>query len=270
MGLDAMVLVFECWVLSQLFHSPLSPSPRGSLVPFHFLSLEWYHLHIWGYWYFSWKSWFHLMIHPARHFAWCILHIRWQYTGLSYSFPNFESVVPCLVLTITSWPACRFLRRQIRWYGIPISLRVFQLVVIHTVKSFRVVNEAEIDVFLKLPCFLHDPTNVDNHNRGSKQICLKGLGRPFLTVRFMGNTVESCCKPGSLACPCPVPESCSSGPTPADWICRQGLQTVQYSSVSKPNMTITYMDYPNVSEWPTQQKFIFSVLDDRSPRSKCW
>ena len=44
-------LFFECSVLSQLFHSPLSPSSRGSLVPFHFLPLEWYHLHIWGYWY---------------------------------------------------------------------------------------------------------------------------------------------------------------------------------------------------------------------------
>ena len=92
MGLDAMVLVFECWVLSQFFHSPLSPSPRGSLVPLHFLPLEWYHLHIWGYWYFSWQSWFHLTIPPAWHFAQCILHIRWQYTALSYSFPNFESV----------------------------------------------------------------------------------------------------------------------------------------------------------------------------------
>ena len=30
-------LFFECWVLSQLFHSPLSLSPRGSLFPFHFL-----------------------------------------------------------------------------------------------------------------------------------------------------------------------------------------------------------------------------------------
>ena len=29
-----------------------------------------------------------------------------------------ESVVPCLVLTIASWPAYRFLRRQIRWSGI--------------------------------------------------------------------------------------------------------------------------------------------------------
>ena len=59
----------ECWVLSWLFHSPLSPSSRGFLVPLHFLPLEWYSLHIWGCWYFSWKSWFQLMIHPAQYFA---------------------------------------------------------------------------------------------------------------------------------------------------------------------------------------------------------
>ena len=37
MGLDAMILVLSMWVLSHLFHSPLSPSSRGSLVPLHFL-----------------------------------------------------------------------------------------------------------------------------------------------------------------------------------------------------------------------------------------
>jgi len=46
---------FECWVLSQLFYSLLSPSSGGSLVPLHFLPLEWY-LHIWGCWYFSQQS----------------------------------------------------------------------------------------------------------------------------------------------------------------------------------------------------------------------
>ena len=35
MGADAMILVFECWVLSQLFHS-LSPLSRSSLVPLSF------------------------------------------------------------------------------------------------------------------------------------------------------------------------------------------------------------------------------------------
>ena len=75
MGPGAMIIVFECWVLSQLFHSPLSPSSRGSLVPLHFLPLEWYHLHIWDCWYFSWQSRFQLVIHPAWRFAWCTLHM---------------------------------------------------------------------------------------------------------------------------------------------------------------------------------------------------
>ena len=75
MGLDALILVFECWVLSQVFHSHLPPSSRGPLVPLCFLPLEWCHLHIWGCWYFSRQSWFQLVLHPAWHFAWFPLHI---------------------------------------------------------------------------------------------------------------------------------------------------------------------------------------------------
>ena len=37
-----------------------------------------------------------------------------------------QSIVPCLVLTAASWPACRFFRRQVRWSGIPISWGIFQ------------------------------------------------------------------------------------------------------------------------------------------------
>ena len=75
MELHAMILVF--WMLSfkPAFHSPLSPSSRGFLVPLHFLALDIPLLHIWGCWYFSQKSWFQLVIHPAWHFAWCTLHI---------------------------------------------------------------------------------------------------------------------------------------------------------------------------------------------------
>ena len=36
-----------------------------------------------------------------------------------------QSVVPCPVLTVASWPAYRFLKRQVRWSGIPISFRIF-------------------------------------------------------------------------------------------------------------------------------------------------
>ena len=35
-----------------------------------------------------------------------------------------QSIGPCPVLTVASWPAYRFLRRQVRWSGIPISLRI--------------------------------------------------------------------------------------------------------------------------------------------------
>jgi len=36
-----------------------------------------------------------------------------------------QSVVPCPVLTVASWPAYRFLKRQVRWSDIPISWRIF-------------------------------------------------------------------------------------------------------------------------------------------------
>ena len=69
---------------------------------------------------------------------------------------------PCPVLTVASWPVYKFLRRQVRWSGVPISLRVFQSVVIHTVKGFGRVNEAEVDVFLEFSYFFNYPMYVGN------------------------------------------------------------------------------------------------------------
>ena len=42
-----------------------------------------------------------------------------------------------------------------------------QFVVIHTVKGFIVVNEAEVDVFLEFPCFFYDLMDVGNLISGS-------------------------------------------------------------------------------------------------------
>ena len=42
-----------------------------------------------------------------------------------------------------------------------------QFVVIHTVKDFGIVNKAEVDIFLELSCFFHDPTDVGNLISGS-------------------------------------------------------------------------------------------------------
>ena len=42
-----------------------------------------------------------------------------------------------------------------------------QFIVIPTVKGFGIVNKAEIDVFLELSCFFHDPADVGNLISGS-------------------------------------------------------------------------------------------------------
>ena len=49
-------------------------------------------------------------------------------------------------------------------------------VVIHTVKGFSIVSEAEVNVFLELSCFFSDPTDDGNLISGSsvfsKSLCL--------------------------------------------------------------------------------------------------
>ena len=73
-----------------------------------------------------------------------------------------QSVVPCPVLTVATWPAYRFLKSQVRWSGIPISFRSFHtVVVIHTVKGFGLVNKTG-DIFLELSCFFDDLADVGN------------------------------------------------------------------------------------------------------------
>ena len=55
------------------------------------------------------------------------------------------------------------------------SLRIFQFVVIHTVKGFGVVNEVEIDVFLELSCFFDDPADVGSLISGSSAFSKSSL-----------------------------------------------------------------------------------------------
>ena len=61
------------------------------------------------------------------------------------------------------------------WYSH--LLRIFQFVVIHTVKGFSLVNEAEADIFLEFSCFFYDLTGVGNLISGSsafsKSNCLR-------------------------------------------------------------------------------------------------
>jgi len=71
--------------------------------------------------------------YPLSRVAFCMMHSAYklnkQCDNIQPWFTPFpicnQAVVPCLLLTIASWPAYRFLRRKVRWPGIPISFRIF-------------------------------------------------------------------------------------------------------------------------------------------------
>ena len=47
------------------------------------------------------------------------------------------------------------------WYS-HLLKNFLQFVVIHTVRDFSIINEAEVDIFLELPFFLYNLMNVDS------------------------------------------------------------------------------------------------------------
>ena len=69
------------------------------------------------------------------------------------------------------------------WYSQLEEFSIF--VVIHTVKGFSIVNEAEIDVFLELSCFFHDPADVDNLISGSSAFSKTNLNIWKFTVHVL-------------------------------------------------------------------------------------
>ena len=128
---DAITLVL--WMLSfnPLFSLSFTPSSRNSLVALHFLPLEWYHLYIWGCWYFSPAVVMPACVPSSPEFCMTYSACKLSKQGENIQpchtpFPVLNQfIVPYLILTVSSWPAYRFLRRQIRWSDIPISLKIF-------------------------------------------------------------------------------------------------------------------------------------------------
>ena len=102
-------------------------------------------------------------------------------------FPIWNwSVIPCPALTVASWPAYWFLYRQGRWSGIPISGRIFHSdVVIHTVKGFRIVNKAEVDIFQEFSCFFDDARNIGNLISDSSSFSKSSLNIWKFTVHML-------------------------------------------------------------------------------------
>ena len=74
MRLDVMILVFECWVLSQPF-TTLAPLSRGSFSSSFFFGVRMMPSTYLRLFIFLPEIWFQLVLHPAWHFSWCTLHI---------------------------------------------------------------------------------------------------------------------------------------------------------------------------------------------------
>ena len=60
-----------------------------------------------------------------------------------------------------------------------------ELIVIHTVKGFGIVNKAEVDVSLELSSFLHDPADVGNLISGSSAFSKTSLNIRKFTVHIL-------------------------------------------------------------------------------------
>ena len=93
-----------------------------------------------------------------------------------YSFSYLEPVC----CSMSSSNCCfltwyRFLRRQVRWSGIPLLKNCPQFLVILTVKYIGIVNKAEVDVFLELFCSFSDPTDAGNLISGSSAFSKSSL-----------------------------------------------------------------------------------------------
>ena len=81
-----------------------------------------------------------------------------------------QSVVPCPLLTVASWPAYRFLKRQVRWSRIPISFRIF-----HILKVYKKVMGSNSAMFSisHLPRHTHAPPHTHTTDIFNDPTCLK-------------------------------------------------------------------------------------------------
>ena len=89
--------------------------------------------------------------------------------SLGVVFPNLEPVYCSMSSSTCCFLTCIQISQeagQVVWYC-HLFKNFPQFVVTHTVKGFGIVNKAEVDIFLELSCFFHDPADVGNLISGS-------------------------------------------------------------------------------------------------------
>ena len=94
-----------------------------------------------------------------------------------YSFSYLEPVYYSMSSSNCCFLNCIWVSQeagQVVWYA-HLFQNFPQFIVIHTVKGFGIVNKAEIDDFLELSCFFHDPADVGNLISGSSAFSKSSL-----------------------------------------------------------------------------------------------
>ena len=106
-----------------------------------------------------------------------------------YSFSYLEPVCCSMSSSNCCFLTCIQISQeagQVVWY-FHLFQNFPQFLVIHTVKGFGIVNKAEIDVFLELSCFYHDPSDVGNLICGSSAFSKTSLNIRKFTVHLLLN-----------------------------------------------------------------------------------
>ena len=86
-----------------------------------------------------------------------------------------QSVVPCPVLTVASWPVYRFLKRQVRWSNIPISFRIFHSLLM----GLGPLKEEIAEISLTLsPTLSHEDTGRGQQSADQEEGSLQKLTMP--------------------------------------------------------------------------------------------
>ena len=96
-----------------------------------------------------------------------------------------------------------------------------QFVMIHTVKAFSIVNQTEIDIFLKFPSFLYNPANVGNLIPNSSAFSKPSLDIWKFLVHIMLKPSMQAFKHGLISmgdeCNCPMVSPFCSTAFPGNW-----------------------------------------------------
>ena len=104
-----------------------------------------------------------------------------------YCFPKFEPVCCSMLSSNYCFLTCIQFSQEadkVVWYS-HLFKKFPQFVIIHTVKGFGLVNEAEVDAFLELSCFFNDPVDVGNLISGSSAFSKSSLNIWKFTVHIL-------------------------------------------------------------------------------------